>query len=75
MVYTLAQDQPVLAFEADICARWKGVLVQWLSKLIFHLFLCNLTIVIVIFINVIYLSHQIIEFGEDRDHGYCKMSN
>ena len=34
-----------------------------------------LTIYIVILIDVIDLSHQIIEFGEDRDDRYCKMLN
>ena len=28
---------------------------------------------IVIFIDVIDLSHQIIELGKDRDDGYCEM--
>jgi hypothetical protein len=31
-----------------------------------------LTIGIVVFINVINLSHQIIELGKYRDDGYCK---
>ena len=75
MVYALAQDEPVLAFEADICKRWKGILVQWFSELVFHLLLRILTIDIVILIHVINLCHQIIEFGEDRDDGYCKMLN
>ena len=34
-----------------------------------------LTVYIVILIDVIDLSHQIIEFGEDRDDRYCKMLN
>ena len=69
----LAHDQPVLAFEADICTWWKGITVQWISELLFHLLLRILAIDIVIFIDVIYLSHQIIELGKDRDNGYCKM--
>ena len=28
---------------------------------------------IVVLIDIIDLSHQIIEFGKDRDDGYCKM--
>jgi hypothetical protein len=72
MVYALVRDQPVLAFEADICTRWKGILVQWFSELFFHLFIRILTIDIIILIDVIDLSHKIIEFGEDRDDRYCK---
>ena len=34
-----------------------------------------LTIYIVILIDVIDLSHQIIEFGEDRDDRDCKLLN
>ena len=75
MVYALVLDELSLAFEADICARWKAILVQWFSELLFHLFLRILTIDIVIFIDVINLSHQIIEFGEDRDDRYYKMLN
>jgi hypothetical protein len=70
-VYTLAQDKPALAFEADICLRWKFIPVQWFSEPVFHLFLRNSAIDIVIIINVIDLSYQIIKFGEDRDDGYC----
>ena len=73
MVYALERDQPVLAFEADICTRWKGKLGQWLSEVSFHLFLCVLTIDLFIFIDVIDLTHQIIEFGKDRDDRYWKM--
>ena len=61
-----------LAFEADICTRWKRILVQRFSEFLLHLFLRISTIDIVILINVIDLSHQIIELGEDRDDGYCK---
>ena len=75
MVYALVQDELSLAFEADICARWKGILVQWFSELFFHLFLRILTIDVVILINVINLCHQIVEFGEDGDDRYCKMLN
>ena len=66
---------PALTFEADICTRWKGILVQWFSKPFFHLFLRISTIDIVILIHVINLSHQIVEFSEDHDHRYCKMLN
>ena len=62
-----------LAFEADICMWWKVIPVQWFSKLLFHLFLRVLAIDTVILIDVIDLSHQIIEFGKDRDDGHCKM--
>ena len=72
-VYTLVQDKPTPAFEADICTWWKGIPVQWFSELVFHLFLRVLAIDIVILIYVIDLSHQIIELGKDRDYGYCKM--
>ena len=75
MIYALERDQLALAFEADICARWKGILVQWFSELFLQLFLRILTIDIVILIHVINLSHQIIEFGEDRDDRHCKMLN
>jgi hypothetical protein len=46
----------------------KGIPVQWFSDLLFPLHI--LAIYIVVLIDVIDLSHQIIEFGED---GYCKM--
>ena len=36
---------------------------------------CERPIDIVISIHVINLSHQIIEFGEDRDDRHCKMFN
>ena len=72
LVYTLAQLTGP-AFEADICTWWKGILVQWFSELLFHLFLCNLAIDIVVMIVVIDLSHQIVELGKDRDDGYYKM--
>ena len=63
----------VLAFEGDICTGWKGELVQRFSEPPFHYFLRILAIKIVIFIDVIDMGHQIIEFGEDRNDGYCKM--
>ena len=69
----LAQDQLALAFEADICTRWRGIPVQWFSKLLIHLFLCISAIDIVILIDVIDLSHQVIELGKDRDDGHCKV--
>ena len=75
MVHNLVQDLQALAFKTDIRTRWKGILVQWFSKPFLHLFLRMLTIYIVILIDVIDLSHQIIEFGEDRDDRYCKMLN
>ena len=46
--------------------------IQWFSEFTFHFFLRNLAIDIVIFIDVIDLSYQIIGFGEDYDDGYCK---
>ena len=52
---------------------WKGTLVQWFSEHLFHLFLRPLTINIITLINVIDLDHQIIEFGKDRDDGYCEL--
>ena len=64
---------PALTFEADIFTRWKGILVKWFSEPFFHLFLRISTIDIVILIHIINLSHQIIEFSEDRDHRYWKM--
>ena len=64
---------PALTFKADICTRWKGILVQWFSKPFFHLFLRISSIDIVVLIHVINLCHQIIEFSEDRDHRYWKM--
>ena len=73
MVNALVRDYITLTFEADICTRWKSKLVQWLSELFFHLFLRILTIDLVILIDVIDLSHQIIEFGEDRNYRYCKV--
>ena len=73
MVYALARYQPALAFEADICARWKSKLVQWFSEPFIHLCLRILAIDIILQIDVIDLSHQVIEFGEDRDDGYCKL--
>jgi hypothetical protein len=69
-VYTFGTT---LAFEADICTRRKGIPVQWFSELLFHLFLRILTIDIIILIDVIDLSHQIIELGKDRDDRYCRM--
>ena len=51
------------------------MLVQWFSELFLHLFLRILTIDIIVLIHVINLSHQIIEFGEDRDDRHCKMLN
>ena len=69
----LAQDQLALAFEADICTRWGGIPIQWFSKFLFHLFLCISAIDIVILIDVIDLSHQVIELGKDRDDGHCKV--
>ena len=73
MVYALASHQPTLAFEADICARWKSKVVQWFPEPFLHLCLRILAIDIILQIDVIDLSHQVIEFGEDRDDGYCKM--
>ena len=75
MVYALVLDELALAFEADICTRWKGILVQRFSELLFHLFLRILTVDIVILIDVINLSHQIIKFREDGDDRYYKMLN
>jgi hypothetical protein len=72
-VYTLGQDEPALAFEADICTRWKFIPVQWFSELLFHIFLSSLSIDIIILIHVIDLIHQIIELGKNRNDGYCKM--
>ena len=62
-----------LAFEADICPWWKGISIQWFSEPFFHLFLRILTVDIVVLVDVIDLSHQIIELGKYRDDGYCKM--
>ena len=73
MVYALARYQPALAFEADICTRWKSKVVQWFSEKFFHLCLRILAIDIILQIDVIDLSHQVIEFGEDRDDGYCRL--
>ena len=67
------QDWPALAFEADICTRWKGIPVQWFSEFYFYFFLRILAIDVVFFIDVIDLSHQIIEFSKNRDDGYYKM--
>ena len=67
------QDWPTLAFEADICTRWKGIPVQWFSEFYFYFFLRILATGIVFFIDVIDLSHQIIEFSKNRDDGYYKM--
>ena len=64
-----------LAFEADICTRWKSVPVQWFSELFFDFFLRILAIDIVVFIDVIDLSNQIIEFGKDCDDRYWKSVN
>jgi hypothetical protein len=72
-VYTLAQDKRALTFEADICTWRKGIPVQWFSKLFIHFFLCILAIDIVVLIDVIDLSHQIIELGKDRNDRYYKM--
>ena len=69
----LEQDQLVLAFEADICTRWRGIPVQWFSKFLIHLFICISAIDIIILIDVIDLSHQVIELGKDRDDGHCKL--
>jgi hypothetical protein len=52
---------------------WKGIPIQRFSELLFHLFLRITTINVVILTDVIDLSHQVIEFGEDRDDGYCEM--
>ena len=67
------KNKPALAFEADICTRWKSIPVQWFSEPFFHLFLRILTIDIVVLMDVIDLSHQIIEFSKYRDDGYCKI--
>ena len=72
-VCTLAQYQPPLAFKADICTRWKGILIQRFSEPYFHLFLRILTIDIVIFVDVVDLRQQIIEFGKDCNDRYWKM--
>jgi hypothetical protein len=53
--------------------RWIGIPVQWFSEILFYCLLRILAIDIVILIHIIDLSYQIIEFGEDRDDGYCKM--
>ena len=68
-VYTLSH---ALAFETDICLWWIFIAIQRFSEPQFHLILRILAIDIVILINVIDLSYQIIEFGEDRDDRYCK---
>ena len=69
----IGKKKTALAFEADISTRWKIISVQWFSKLHFYLFLCNSAINIVILIDVIDLSHQIIELCKDRDDRYYKM--
>ena len=63
----------LLAFEADICTWWKSIPIQRFSEVDFHLFLRISAIGIVIVIDVIDLSHQIIELGKNRDYGYCEM--
>ena len=55
--------------------RWKGILIQWLSEPFFYYFLCNSKIGIMIIIDVIDLSEQIIEFGKDRDDRNWKNVN
>ena len=62
-----------LAFKANICSWWKGIPVQWFPELLFHLFLRIITINILILIEVVDLSYQIIELGKDHDDEYCKM--
>ena len=57
-------------FKADICMRWRGIRIQWFSELPFHNFLCILAIDLLILIDVIDLSDQIIKLGKDRDDRY-----
>ena len=61
-----------LAYKADICTWWKGIPVQWFSELFFDFFLSILAIDIFVFIDVVDLIHQIIEFGKDRYDRYWK---
>ena len=74
-LYDLHFGTTPLAFKADICMRWKGILIQWLSEPFFYYFLCNSKIGIMIIIDVIDLSEQIIEFGKDRDDRNWKNVN
>jgi hypothetical protein len=62
----------ILAFEADICAWWKGIPIQWFSEFLFDIFFRVLAIDFVVLIHVVGLIHQIIELGKYRDDSYCK---